>query len=87
MARPHDLRLPKIFTTGATVCPHASRVRTMDLARPRGELGHIRPKLNKCVARSRLLLARAHGRASARWPWRVRALALDALEPTIGRTA
>ncbi|MED6147732.1 hypothetical protein PIB30_046539 [Stylosanthes scabra] len=32
---------------------HASRVRAMALARPRGEYGHIRPKLHKCVACSR----------------------------------
>ncbi|MED6195580.1 hypothetical protein PIB30_039184 [Stylosanthes scabra] len=33
--------------------PHASRARAMALAHPRGELGHIRPNLHKCVARSR----------------------------------
>ncbi|MED6173770.1 hypothetical protein PIB30_062726 [Stylosanthes scabra] len=35
---------------------HALRVRAMALARLRGELCHIRPKLHKCVARSRPLL-------------------------------
>ncbi|MED6126088.1 hypothetical protein PIB30_074991 [Stylosanthes scabra] len=59
----------------------------MALARPRGELGYIRPKRHECVVRSRPLLARAHGRASARWPWCVRALALGALGPTTGMTA
>ncbi|MED6210184.1 hypothetical protein PIB30_061770 [Stylosanthes scabra] len=42
--------------------PHASRACAMALARPRGELGHIRPKLPSCMARSRPLLT-----ASARF--------------------
>ncbi|MED6139960.1 hypothetical protein PIB30_088689 [Stylosanthes scabra] len=35
------------------VRPHASDARAMALARPRGELGHIWPKLPSCMARSR----------------------------------
>ncbi|MED6223175.1 hypothetical protein PIB30_071456 [Stylosanthes scabra] len=56
--------------------PHASRTRAMALARPRGELGHIRPKLPSSTAR-----------AFAQWPWCVRALALGALGKGPGRVA
>ncbi|MED6106971.1 hypothetical protein PIB30_009577 [Stylosanthes scabra] len=44
------------------VLPHASRARVMALARPRGELGHIRPKLPSCMLARALLLVRPHGR-------------------------
>ncbi|MED6199026.1 hypothetical protein PIB30_072136 [Stylosanthes scabra] len=48
-----------LWTDGVLHCalpvarPHASRARLMALVRPRGELGHIRPKLPSCMARSR----------------------------------
>ncbi|MED6137742.1 hypothetical protein PIB30_067853, partial [Stylosanthes scabra] len=54
--------------------PHASRACAMALARPRGEFGHIRPKLRSSMVPPRPLLG-----ASARWPWCIRALALVAL--------
>ncbi|MED6219238.1 hypothetical protein PIB30_033944 [Stylosanthes scabra] len=54
--RPHDLKLPKSIITGATARPHASLACAMALVCQRDELGHIRPKLHKCVARSRPLL-------------------------------
>ncbi|MED6204160.1 hypothetical protein PIB30_006576 [Stylosanthes scabra] len=52
----------------------------MALARPRGELGHIRPKLPSCMARSRPLLG-------TRARSRIRAPALGALGSTTGRVA
>ncbi|MED6207422.1 hypothetical protein PIB30_035718 [Stylosanthes scabra] len=43
---------------------------------------------NTCVWRVRAPhLALAHGRLSARWPWRVRAVSVGALGPTTGRSA
>ncbi|MED6210352.1 hypothetical protein PIB30_063297 [Stylosanthes scabra] len=50
------------------------RARAMALARLRGELDHIRPKLHKCVARSRPFLGarttvRPHDGRGASAPW------------------
>ncbi|MED6185772.1 hypothetical protein PIB30_060332 [Stylosanthes scabra] len=70
-ARPE---IAKFFITGATARPHHLNGASARLKRPRSELGHSRPKLPSCMARSRPLLG-----ASARWLWCVRALALGAL--------
>ncbi|MED6173869.1 hypothetical protein PIB30_063686 [Stylosanthes scabra] len=83
VARAHDLRLPKSTITGATARPYHLIGTLARLARPRDGLG-----ASACVWRVRApRLARAHGHASARWPLRVRALALGALGPTTRRFA
>ncbi|MED6123381.1 hypothetical protein PIB30_048612 [Stylosanthes scabra] len=58
--------------------PHASRVRAVNLV----TFGRSYTSVWRVRA---TLLVRAHGRASARWPWHVRALALGALGPTSGK--
>ncbi|MED6193372.1 hypothetical protein PIB30_018714 [Stylosanthes scabra] len=61
--------------------PHASHSRGMTLARPRGELGHIRQKLPSSMAPPRPPLSAPA--PPARWPWCVRAVA----RVTLGRNS
>ncbi|MED6217579.1 hypothetical protein PIB30_018972 [Stylosanthes scabra] len=64
IAKIHNLK-PLRARTILLARPHASRARTMDLARPRGELNDIRPKQHKYVARSHPSLG-AHARPCVR---------------------
>ncbi|MED6214324.1 hypothetical protein PIB30_101974, partial [Stylosanthes scabra] len=79
--------IAKFTITEATARPHHLNGAFARLARPRCELGHIRPKLHKCVARS-LPSIGARARPCVRtMAMAVRTLALGALGPTTGRTA
>ncbi|MED6182647.1 hypothetical protein PIB30_030498 [Stylosanthes scabra] len=86
LARPHDLRLPKFTITGATARPHPLNSAPARLGRPRDGLGASARYTSVWRVRAPLL-ARAHGRVSSRWPWRVCTLALGALGLTTGRSA
>ncbi|MED6198246.1 hypothetical protein PIB30_064301 [Stylosanthes scabra] len=60
----------------------------MAMVRPRGKLGHSRPKLPKVYGASTSSSWRARiARAPARWPWCVRTQELGALGTTTGRVA
>ncbi|MED6119925.1 hypothetical protein PIB30_016305 [Stylosanthes scabra] len=83
VAWPHDLRLAKFIITGATSrSPHLNGA-PAHLVRPRNGLGAPATQVCGTFAPPSW---RARGHAFARWPWRVRALALGALGPTTGRT-
>ncbi|MED6170972.1 hypothetical protein PIB30_036330 [Stylosanthes scabra] len=86
MARPHPLGGAAARSEIAKIHYHWSHRAPARLARPRDGLGVSTRNISVWRVRTPLL-ARAHGHASARWSWRVRALTLGALGPTTGRSA